>query len=116
MTLSLILRMAGYDVTVAADGKEALEMLLAAENGNHPMDLLVTDIHMPGLTGLQLMAELEKREIHCPTLVISGLTDARAMVQATQQQYTHFLEKPFEPQELVLSTELVLEKKQYRHV
>ena len=58
--LEFILEAANYKVTTAADGQEAFEQILAAKESYSPIDLLITDIRMPGLTGLQLIDELNR--------------------------------------------------------
>ena len=67
-----LLKAAGYKVLAAASGPEALEL---AEGLGRPVDLLVTDVVMPGMTGPQLAKELAARKL-CPrTLYMSGYTD-----------------------------------------
>ena len=72
LTMQFILEVADYSVTTAKDGKEALSKILEARKGSKPVDLLITDIQMPGLTGLELMDELNRLRIDVPVLAVTG--------------------------------------------
>jgi len=80
LSLSFILESAGYLVTDAPDGQEALDKILALKRTSHPINLLVLDIEMPRLTGWELLDELEERNIFLPTIIITGFSDSPRMV------------------------------------
>ena len=86
------LRRAGYDVVQAADGEEALALLVAAG----PFDLMVTDYAMPGLSGQDLIDAVRRRKPRMPVLMVTGYAD-------NEQESTDVprLQKPFLPAELV---------------
>lgn len=56
---------------------------------------LIVDVRMPGMNGLELQAELAKRRIYIPTIVITGHADVPIAVQAVKNGAIDFLEKPF---------------------
>ncbi|MCP4152940.1 MAG: SpoIIE family protein phosphatase [bacterium] len=116
LTLTMVLNNSGFEVVAAADGKEALDALVTAEKEDNPFDLLITDIQMPRLTGIQLLDELEKRNIHLSILVISGFGDKRTVIQLMRRGCSDFIEKPFFPKELVFSIEAILEKNELAEV
>ena len=62
---------------------------------------LITDVRMPGLSGLQLQKEMEARSIDLPVIVISGHGDIDVAVKAMRQGALHFLSKPFKMQEML---------------
>jgi PAS domain S-box-containing protein len=92
-----VLRLRGYTILEAAEGREALAIV---EGGSRPIDLLVTDVIMPGFGGAQLAAELRKRYPRIHVLYVSGYTDDRRMLSGSYEPRTAFLPKPFRPGDL----------------
>ena len=86
------LRRAGYDVVQAADGEEALALLVEAG----PFDLMVTDYAMPGLSGLDLIDAARRRKPRMPVLMVTGYAD-----NGRESADVPRLQKPFLPAELV---------------
>lgn len=99
--LSATLTTAGYDVTLAADGDEGLENALAI-----PFDLVLTDQHMPGKTGLDLIAALRGNPAYraTPILVLTTESGEPFKAAARAAGATGWIEKPLDPDML---TELV---------
>jgi len=77
------------EVVVRNNGSDALELL-----GARPFDLLVTDLRMPGASGLSLLSESRRRAPTCPMLLISGYADDDAIQQA-RLLGAEVLHKPF---------------------
>ena len=63
----LVLERAGYDVVSAASARQALELLEA-----HSIDLVVSDVVMPDLTGVELLAEMRERWPDLPVVLMTG--------------------------------------------
>jgi YesN/AraC family two-component response regulator len=82
----------GYAVTDAEDGLVAWELAQADD-----FDVLVTDIRMPGMDGIELARRVQETLPHVRLLFISGFIDAPAAGIPVER----FLRKPFQPQELV---------------
>ncbi|WP_133649630.1 response regulator [Paraburkholderia flava] len=99
--LSVTLTTAGYEVTLAADGDEGLENALAI-----PFDLVLTDQHMPGKTGLDLIAALRGNPAYraTPILVLTTESGEPFKAAARAAGATGWIEKPLDPDML---TELV---------
>ncbi|RFU47484.1 response regulator [Paraburkholderia sp. DHOC27] len=99
--LSATLTTAGYEVTVAADGNEGLENALAV-----PFDLVLTDQHMPGKTGLDLIAALRGNPAYQVTPILVLTTESGEPFKAAARAVgaTGWIEKPLDPDML---TELV---------
>ena len=109
-TLAFILETANYKVTTAADGQEALEEILGAQESYRPIDLLITDIRLPGLTGLQLIDELNYLKIKMPILVITAYGDEALFIRLMRAGCADYLDKPFDYKELVRRVGLLVEK------
>ena len=110
-TLAFIVEAANYRVTTATEGREALEEILAARERGRPIDLLITDIRLPGLTGLQLMDELNYLKIKIPVLVITAYRDRSMFLELMRIGCSDYLDKPFDYKELVKRVDLLVEKR-----
>jgi CheY-like chemotaxis protein len=86
-----VLRGAGYQVMVAADGQEALELSRASPSD---IDLLLSDVSMPRLDGTELAAYMHQERPETRVLLMSGYA-------ASSEQQDDFLSKPFLPQQLL---------------
>jgi len=113
-SLKLILRNAGYRVTAAEDGSKAWNSLSILDKKSEKVDLLVTDIQMPGLTGLELIDELERFDIKLPSLVITGYGDKKTVIELMRKGCSEYLDKPFEPPEFLKRVKTVLEKEELK--
>jgi len=91
-----ILTRNGYQVLTADSSSEAFAIV-----SREPVDLVVSDINMPGLRGPDLLAYLSARGIHPPVLFISGDLEVQNVEQALDVPRAAFLPKPFTPAELL---------------
>lgn len=110
LSLSAILKKAGYEVTTVEDGREALEQIMAARQSRRTVDLLLTDIRMPGISGVELIDELEKLNIVIPILVITGYGDKELVIQLMRKGCADYIDKPFDPEELLQRLPPIFEK------
>jgi len=95
--LGLMLESVSYkwDVALAGSGEEALEVLRQS-----PFDVVVSDLRMPNMDGVQLLAEIEKRHPRIARVILSGQSDKAAV--STSIGSTHqFLAKPFDVERLM---------------
>jgi two-component system, cell cycle sensor histidine kinase and response regulator CckA len=99
----------GYHVIAAADGEEALELCMAHEG---PIDLLVTDIVMPGLSGREVAERIETLRPGTRTLFMSGYTADEIIRRGIMTEAIAFIEKPFAPSQLVARIRETLEKRE----
>jgi PAS domain S-box-containing protein len=100
------LRMAGYTVLEAENGAEALAL---SEGRAEPIDLVVTDIVMPGMDGRELVRRLDATRCDVPVLYMSGYTGASVIDSDMLSQHRAFLEKPFTPAILATRVREVLD-------
>lgn len=76
----------------ASNGKEALEVL--AQNSD--VDIIITDINMPVMNGLELIAEIRKTNKQIPILIMSAHTENEYVKNAEELGVTNYLLKPFD--------------------
>ncbi len=112
LTMQFILEVAGYKITTAEDGQEALERILKARSNGNPVELLITDIQMPRLTGLELIDELNRLEIGIPVLVITGYGDEQMVTELSRKGCDEYLDKPFDDEVLVERVVALLQKRE----
>src|SRR5205814_8265871 len=89
-----VLSRRAYTVLSGTSGAQALEV---ARRHGAPIDLLVTDVAMPEMDGIELAAELRKKNPTAAVLYISGYTENADLLSAPLGPSTHCLAKPFIP-------------------
>jgi CheY-like chemotaxis protein len=102
-----VLRLRGYAVLEATHGRHALEV--AAEHLD-AIQLLVTDLLMPELGGIELSARMRERIPALKVLYISGFAEQTAYLSGPMEPRTHFMPKPFLPSELTHTVCSILEQ------
>jgi CheY-like chemotaxis protein len=98
MLVHTVLSNAGYQVTVAPSGAEAAALL---ETIDRPLDLLITDIVMPGMIGPDLARLVLERFPQTRVLYITGYATHSAVPAGFMREDDAFLEKPFLPEQLL---------------
>ncbi len=98
-----------YSIVEAADGKEAVRMVLS-----RPPDALLLDIMMPEMSGLDALTEIRSRGVDIPILVISGHATISTAVEALKRGAQDFLEKPLEREIVLRRLAGVLERARLR--
>lgn len=115
--LAAILTEAGVPCKAVAGGKAALEVLDA-----EPMDAILTDLKMPGLSGMELLAQVRSRFPSVAFLMVTGEDDVRVGIEAMKRGAEDYLIKPLRQDLVLASLTRALEKKRlerevedYRH-
>lgn len=103
--LVFALENAGYQVVTAIDGMDALNFL----DGRH-IDLVLTDYHMPHMTGLQLIGEIRKMDSYkfMPILILTTENQIDLMREAKNSGATGWLMKPFNTEKLIQTLRKVI--------
>jgi len=101
-----LLREGGYEVLSAADGLAALKLM---EERGEPVDLLLTDVVMPGMSGRELAKELARRNRVCRVLYMSGYTDDAIVKHGVLEPGIAFIYKPYAADALLLKLRQVLD-------
>mgnify|MGYP004625500079 FL=1 len=94
-TVAKTLYRAGYEVDTCYDGSEALDYILA-EN----YDLIVLDLNLPGMDGMELLKELRKKNEETKVLILSARSQITDKVEGLDAGANDYMEKPFHLQEL----------------
>jgi CheY-like chemotaxis protein/anti-sigma regulatory factor (Ser/Thr protein kinase) len=100
-----ILDAEGYRVIDTADGNAALDVL-----NSEPVDLLLTDIMMPGMTGIELLERARKIHPDLRAIVMTGHKTSEAVIGALRNRACEFLSKPFGTNELVEAVRSVMSR------
>jgi FixJ family two-component response regulator len=98
-----LLKEAGFTARTFGSAEE----FLGSDQHRHAA-CLITDIRMPGMSGLDLQARLNAKEIRIPTIFITAHGDARMRMQALRAGAVEFLTKPFDDEVLVDSVRAAL--------
>jgi DNA-binding NtrC family response regulator len=96
----------GVEVDTAADGMQGLELLAAREYA-----LVITDLRMPKASGMRVLREVQERALGCRVVVITGHGSVRDAVEAMRLGAYDFLQKPIDPQQLILLVDRVLRER-----
>jgi two-component system, OmpR family, alkaline phosphatase synthesis response regulator PhoP len=107
--VSLKLRNAGFTVLTASDGNEAFELAV-----KHRPDLLITDFHMPGLSGLELCQKLKASSsgMSMPAIMLTARGYRLEPADTAESGIVRMINKPFSPRQLLSAVQDVLEIKQ----
>ena len=106
-TLARILQRAGFEVTTAANGQEALSLV-----NEHVFDLVYLDIRMPEISGLDLLKNLHAQFPDLPVILFTAQPDLHSAVEALRRGATDYLLKPLKPQAVIDRTHAILAKQE----
>jgi two-component system, cell cycle sensor histidine kinase and response regulator CckA len=98
LSLAALLEIRGYNVLLASDGQAALEI---ASKSNDPIDLLITDIVMPKLNGVDMARLLQQRQSTMKVLFITGYNEEEALENFNLPPKANFIQKPSTMNELL---------------
>jgi two-component system response regulator PilR (NtrC family) len=108
-TLGAFLSRVGFEVASAHDGREALELL-----DKEVPDLVLTDIHMPDLDGLTLLAEVKARYPETIVIMMTAFSSIDSAVEAMRRGAEDYLSKPLQLADAQMSIERALERRALR--
>lgn len=99
---------------VATASFSTAQELLAALGRDKHFDCIVSDVRMPGMSGLELVRELKSRDVGTPIVLITGHGDVDMAVAAIKVGAANFIEKPFDESRLLASIRMAIEEIQQR--
>ncbi len=100
------LSLSGFEVQLFSRAEECLAHLPKDFPG-----VILSDVRMPGLSGLELLAEVQRRDADLPVILLTGHGDVPMAVEAMRDGAYDFLEKPFSPEALLNSLRRALDKR-----
>lgn len=102
-----ILQKAGYPVSVASDGEEALEIL-----NDEPHALVITDVSMPNMDGVELLEAMRANRalVDIPIIMMTGTGDEKDVVEARSAEPNGFLTKPVSSHNLLAEVDRLLQR------
>ncbi|MEY3282153.1 MAG: hypothetical protein RIR86_166, partial [Acidobacteriota bacterium] len=89
---------AGYDTSICINGQKALEQI---EKTNEQIDLLLTDIRMPGLSGDELLEKIRELRPEVPVIIITAFGSVEQAVELVKAGAFQYLTKPFDTDDLL---------------
>jgi two-component system response regulator HydG len=107
--LQVLFRGEGYQVALGRSGREAIEAL----DGERP-DLVVTDIRMPGVTGLEVLARVREVDPEIPVILMTAQASLQSAVRAVNEGAYYYLQKPFANDDLLAICRRALEARQLK--
>ncbi|MCP2518942.1 sigma-54 dependent transcriptional regulator [Candidatus Aminicenantes bacterium AC-708-M15] len=105
--LSMVFKKEGYNVYTALSSQRALELL-----DERDIDLVITDIKMPGMSGLSLLTHIKENYPDVPVIMITAYGSTREAVQALKAGALDYITKPFDIDELKIVVRNALHKRQ----
>ncbi len=108
-TLSLLLRTAGHEVVIAATVQDAEHVLRERD-----VDLVISDLRMPGGSGMDLLDVVQRLQIDAPVILLTAYGTVENAVQAMQRGAVDYLQKPFDAEEMKFRVDRALAVRRYR--
>ena len=109
----MTLEKSGYDVVEAEDGEKAIEEIKKGEN-SILLNLIVTDIRMPNMNGIDVINYYQKEWPSVPIIVLTGFPDLEMATSMLQHGVSDYLVKPVESDKLRASVAKALEQREVR--
>jgi DNA-binding NtrC family response regulator len=101
--LSIMLERAGHHIIQAEDGFEALQLLEST-----PVDIVITDIRMPKMSGLEMLKRIKTSGHACPVIFITAFATVESAVEVMRSGAADYITKPFEEERILLTVERTL--------
>jgi DNA-binding response OmpR family regulator len=105
-TLTRVLITAGWEVNSASEGREMLQLLAASR-----YDLVYLDIHLAGMSGLDLLQQIRSSDPDLPVVLFTGQASLDTALEAIRLGASDYLVKPIDPEILIARTRVILEER-----
>jgi DNA-binding NtrC family response regulator len=108
--LDVMLRREGFECLLAASGEEALNVLETEE-----VDLVVLDVMLPGISGIDTLRAMRISNPELPVIVITAFSSIDGAIEAMKYGAFHYIPKPFKNEEVILTVNKALEQRRLTH-
>ncbi|HKB80299.1 MAG TPA: sigma-54 dependent transcriptional regulator [Thermoanaerobaculia bacterium] len=105
--LDAVLQREGFEVVMAASGEQALSVL----DGDEAIDLVILDIMLPGISGIDTLRAIRIANPQLPVIVITAYSSIDGAIEAMKHGAFHYIPKPFKNEEVVLTVNKALEQR-----
>src|SRR3989442_14197898 len=105
--LEAVLRPEGFDVVMASTGEQALAIL----DDDDAIDLVILDIMLPGISGIDTLRAIRIANPHLPVIVITAYSSIDGAIEAMKHGAFHYIPKPFKNEEVILTVNKALEQR-----
>jgi DNA-binding NtrC family response regulator len=105
--LDAVLRRDGFDVAMAASGEEALSVL----DADDAVDLVILDIMLPGISGIDTLRAIRIANPNLPVIIITAYSSIDGAIEAMKHGAFHYIPKPFKNEEVILTVNKALEQR-----
>lgn len=103
-SICAVMEYASWQILLAANGREALDIL---EQREQQVNLILTDLAMPEMGGLELCREVRRQNLTAKIIILTGYLSGEARVELQSMGVAHILKKPIEIEELLDAISLV---------
>ena len=100
-TMAFTLKRKGFDVDIVENGESAYNKVMESNQNSKFYNLIITDIQMPGLSGLELISKIREAGIQTPILAITGFGTMNMVVELMRAGCKDYLDKPFTMNEFI---------------
>lgn len=101
--LAKVLEKEGYIAYTACCGKDALDII-----DNHEIDVIITDIRMPGMSGIELLSKIKELDLSINVILITAFATIETAVEALKMGARDYITKPFNLEDVILSVKKVI--------
>jgi two-component system response regulator PilR (NtrC family) len=102
--LDAVLRREGFEVIPAATGEEGLNVI-----DNDDVDLVILDMMLPGITGIETLRQIKDTHPYMPVIIITAYSSIDGAIEAMKQGAYHYIPKPFKNEEVIITVNKALE-------
>jgi DNA-binding NtrC family response regulator len=100
-TLNRHLKREGFSVVMATDGAVALQMIEDSSLHGMPFDLVISDVVMPNMDGIELLGWIKSKHPDLSVVLLSGFGDLDAVVDAVRPNMDDYFQKPLTPTDMM---------------